>query len=165
MGDNEPHLRSQLKAGEHVLTQSIQEKNKLQDANIRLSVELRDVRAQLADSVKENRRLRHGIYGKCLNELQYSSARKRFNRVMSVGMLTGRHEEEMPGSACDLLQDLSQLHGRAQQVMQGIAQALWPSTSLPGGMGELVDMLKGARRRFWLWKISTSDKVQGKPGL
>ena len=61
MGDDEQHLRSQLKAGEPVLTQSIQEKNKLQDANIQLSVELKDVRAQLADSVKENRRLRHVI--------------------------------------------------------------------------------------------------------
>ena len=73
---------------------------------------------------------------------------------MSVGMLTGRPEEEMPGSAGDLLQDLSQLHERARQVMQGIAQALWPSAPLPGGMGELVDMLKGAQRRFWVWKVS-----------
>ena len=63
-------------------------------------------------------------------------------------MLTGRPEEEMPGSAGDLLQDLSQLHERVRQVMQGIAQALWPSASLPGGMGELVEILKGARRRF-----------------
>ena len=47
----------------------MQEKNKLQDANIRLDVELKDVRAQLADSVKENKRLRRGIYGKCLDEL------------------------------------------------------------------------------------------------
>ena len=38
--------------------------------------------------------------------------------------------------------------------MQGIAQALWPSTSLPRGIGELVDMLHGARRRFRLWKMS-----------
>ena len=38
--------------------------------------------------------------------------------------------------------------------MQGIAQALWPSTSLPGGMGELVDKLQGAWRRFQLWKVS-----------
>ena len=124
-----------------MLTQVRQEKNNIQDANVRLGVELADVRAQLADSVKENKRLRCGIYGKCLNELQYSSARKRINRVMSVGMLTGRPEEEMPGSTSDLLQDLSQLHGQAWQVMQGIAQALWPSTSLPRGMGELMDML------------------------
>ena len=38
--------------------------------------------------------------------------------------------------------------------MQGIAQALWPSTSLPKGMGELVDMLQGSRRSFRLWKVS-----------
>ena len=66
----------------------------------------------------------------------------------SVGMLTGCPEEEMPASAGNLLQDLSQLHERARQVMQGIAQALWPSTSLPKGMGELVDVLQGARWRF-----------------
>ena len=89
---------------------SIQEKNKLQDANLKLSVELKDVRAQLADSVKENQRLRRGIYSKCLNELWYSSARRRIDRVVSAGMLTGRPEEEMPGSAGDMLQELSQLH-------------------------------------------------------
>ena len=79
--DSESHLQRQLKAGERVLTQVRQEKNNLQDANVRLGVELADVRAQLADSVKENRRLRRGIYGKCLNELQYSSARKHIKRV------------------------------------------------------------------------------------
>ena len=57
VGDHELHLQSQLKAGERMLTQSIQERNKLQDANLQLSVELKDVRAQLTDSVKENRRL------------------------------------------------------------------------------------------------------------
>ena len=45
------------------------EKNILQDANVRLDVELKDVRAQLADSMKENKRLRRVIYGKCLDEL------------------------------------------------------------------------------------------------
>ena len=102
------------------------------------------------DSMKENRRLRRGrgIYSKCLNELWYSSARRRIDRVMSAGMLTGRLEVEMPGSAGDMLQELSQLHKRARQVMQVIAQALWPSASLLGGMSELVEMLKGARRRF-----------------
>ena len=63
--DNEPHLPSQLKAGERVLTKAIRERNNLQDANIRLTVELKDVRAQLANSVKENKRLRRGIYSKC----------------------------------------------------------------------------------------------------
>ena len=67
--DDESHLKRQLKAGERVLTQVRQEKNNLQDANVRLDVELKDVRAQLADSVKENKRLRRGIYSKCLDEL------------------------------------------------------------------------------------------------
>ena len=73
---------------------------------------------------------------------------------MIAGILTGRPEEEMPGSAGDMLQDLSQVHEQARQAMQGISQALWPSASLPKGMGELVDMLQGARRRFRLWKMS-----------
>ena len=54
---DEQHVRRQLKAGERVLTKVIREKNNLQDANTRLDVELKDVRAQLADSVKENKRL------------------------------------------------------------------------------------------------------------
>ena len=66
---DEQHAQRQLKAGERVLKQVRREKNDLQDANIRLSVELKDVRAQLADSVKENKRLRRGIFSKCLNEL------------------------------------------------------------------------------------------------
>ena len=63
------HLLCQLKAGENVLTRVRQEKNNLQDANTQLGEELKDVRAQLSDSVKENRRLRCGIYSKCLSEL------------------------------------------------------------------------------------------------
>ena len=38
--------------------------------------------------------------------------------------------------------------------MQGIAQALCPSASLLGGRGELVEMLKGARQRSHLWKLT-----------
>ena len=62
-------LIRQLKASESVLTRVRQEKNDLQDANTKLGVELKDVRAQLSDSVKENRRLRCGIFSKFLNEL------------------------------------------------------------------------------------------------
>ena len=61
------HLLRQLKAGEKVLTKVRREKNDLQDANTKLGVELKDVRAQLSDSVKENQRLRRGIFSKCLN--------------------------------------------------------------------------------------------------
>ena len=52
---------------------------------------------------------------------------------MSVGMLTGLPAEEMPGSEGDLLTELSHLHEQVRQVMQGVAQALWPSVSLPSG--------------------------------
>ena len=61
-------LLRQLKAGEKVLTKVRREKNDLQDANTKLGIELKDVRAQLSDSVKENQWLRRGIFSKCLNE-------------------------------------------------------------------------------------------------
>ena len=73
---------------------------------------------------------------------------------MYVGLLTGRPEEEMPSSSGDLLPELRQLHERVRQVMKDIGQALWPSISLPEGIGELAERLQGARRRFRLWKIS-----------
>ena len=63
------HLLRQLKAGEKVLTKVRQEKNDLQDANTKLGIELKDVHTQLSDSIKENQRLRRGIFSKCLNEL------------------------------------------------------------------------------------------------
>ena len=66
--EDEQQAKRQLEVGEHVLTKVIKEKNILQDANVRLDIELKDVRAQLADSVKENKRLRRGIFSKCSNE-------------------------------------------------------------------------------------------------
>ena len=69
-GENpgDQHVMWQLEAGKRVLTEVRREKNNLQDANTKLGVELKDVRAQLADSEKENKRLRRGIFSKCLNE-------------------------------------------------------------------------------------------------
>ena len=61
-------LLRQLKAGERVLMKVQQERNKLQDAHTQLGEELKDVRAQLSGSVKENQRLRRGIYSKCLSK-------------------------------------------------------------------------------------------------
>ena len=52
---------------------------------------------------------------------------------MSVGVLTGRPAEEMPGSTGDLLPELLQLHEHVRQAMSGVVQALWPSVSLPVG--------------------------------
>ena len=73
---------------------------------------------------------------------------------MSVSMLTARPAEHMPGSAGDLLSELSHLHKQVRRVMQGVAQALWPSISLLEGVADLTEKLTGARRRFRLWKIS-----------
>ena len=69
-GENpeEQHAVRQLKAGERVLTKVRREKNNLQDANIKLGMELKDVRTQLADFEKENKWLRRDIFSKCLNE-------------------------------------------------------------------------------------------------
>ena len=69
MVPDKQQLLRRLKAGESVLTRVRQEKNKLQDANTQLGKELKDVSAQLSDSVKENRQLRRGIFSKCLSEL------------------------------------------------------------------------------------------------
>ena len=101
-------LLRRLKAGERMLTRVRREKNDLQDANTKLDVELKDVCGQLSDSNKENKRLRRGIFSKFLSESlkEKSSARKSTNRVMYVGMLTGRPTEEMPGSTGDLLPEL-----------------------------------------------------------
>ena len=73
---------------------------------------------------------------------------------MSVGLLTGRPAKEMPGSTGDLLPELLQLHGRVRQAMQSIIQAMWPSLSMPEGLGELTKKLEGVRQHFRLWKIS-----------
>ena len=68
LNPDKQQLLRQLKADESVLTRVRQEKNKLQDTNTQLGEELKDVRAQLSDSVKENRRLRRGIFSKYLSE-------------------------------------------------------------------------------------------------
>ena len=62
-------LLCQLKAGESVMNRVQQERNKLQDAHTQLGEELKGVRAQLSGSLKENQRLRRGIYSKCLSKL------------------------------------------------------------------------------------------------
>ena len=67
----------------------------------------------------------------------------------------------MPGSTGDLLPELSQLHERVRQVMQGIAQALWPSVSLPEGLGELAEKLKGAAALPIMEDIGLPSRRQG----
>ena len=63
----EQEAKRQQAIGERVLMRVTDDKNKLQDSNTLLGEELKDVRAQLADAVKENRRLRGGIFSMLLN--------------------------------------------------------------------------------------------------
>ena len=141
-------------AGERILARVREDKNKLHDSNTKLGKELKDVRAQLADSVKENKKLRGGIFSTWPN-LPYNSLEVKVADIaMLAGMLMGRPEEEVSGSSSDLLQGLSQLHEQARQAMRSVAKALRPSDSPPGSMEKLVELFKGARRRIRLWKIS-----------
>ena len=73
---------------------------------------------------------------------------------MSLGVLTGRPAEEMPGSTGDQLPVLVQLFERVRRAMSGVIQALWPSVSRPEGLGGLAEKLQVVRRRLRLWKIS-----------
>ena len=50
-----------------MLKHAIIEKNQLQDCKTQLGEKMKDVRAQLADSVKENKRLQGGIFSMYLN--------------------------------------------------------------------------------------------------
>ena len=72
----EREAKRQLAAGERVLTRVRDEKNKLQDSHTQLGEELKDVRDQLADVVKENRRLRGGIFSTLLNLSSCNSTKK-----------------------------------------------------------------------------------------
>ena len=59
---DEQEAKTQHVAGERVLTRVRDEKNKLQDSNTLLGEGLKDVRAQLDDAIKEDRRLQGGIF-------------------------------------------------------------------------------------------------------
>ena len=135
-------------AGERVLTRVRQDKNKLQDANTQLGKELKDVWAQLADSVKENKKLRGSIFS-MWPYLPYNNLEGKVADIAVIaGILTGRPEEEVSGSSSDLLHGMAQLHEQARQTMRSVAKALWPSDSPPGSMEKLVELFKGARRRI-----------------
>ena len=59
---NEQEAKRLQATRDRVLKQAIIEKNQLQDCKTQLGEELKDVRAQLANSVKENKKLRGGIF-------------------------------------------------------------------------------------------------------
>jgi len=67
------HAKRQEAAGQRVLTWNRDDKNKLQDANTYLGEERKDVQAQLADALKENKKLRGGIFSMPFSLLLYCS--------------------------------------------------------------------------------------------
>ena len=79
-GEKEP--KSLLAAGELVLTRVREEKNKLQDSNTQLGEELKDARAQLANSMKENKRLQGGIFSMWSNLPPCNSKMKGTDRAI-----------------------------------------------------------------------------------
>ena len=96
--------------------------------------------------------------------LKKSSARKLADRVMSVGMLIGRPAEEMPGSTGDLLPELLQLHERVRRVMKGVAQALWPSVSLPKALESLQRGFREHGNTSAYGRYRPAIKALGRPG-
>ena len=79
--------------------------------------------------MKENKKLQGGI-SSMWPLVSYSSLEVAVaNIAVIAGVLTNHPEEEVSGSSSDLLQELSQLHEQARQVMQSVPKALWPSDS------------------------------------
>ena len=148
------HAKGQEAAGQRVLTRTIDEKKKLHDANIKQAKELMDVRAQLSDALKENKKLKGNIFSMSFILTFIQSLDGKFYEIVPIGLLTGQPEGEVSGFQGDLLQELSQVHERSWRVMRNMAKALWPSDSHPEIMEELVQLFKGAQRRFELWKAS-----------
>ena len=150
------HAEGQEATGQRVLTRTINEKIKLHDTNIQQAEELKDVRAQLSDALKENRKLKGGIFSMSFipSFIWSLDGNYLFYEIVLVGLLTGWPEGEVSGFQGDLLQELSKVHERARKAMRSMAKALWPSESPPGLMGELVELFKGAHLRFELWKAS-----------
>ena len=100
----------------------------------------------------------------CSNLPLHNSAREGTDRVMSVGMLTGRPEEEMSRSSGDLLQELSQMHEQAGQAMQSVAKALWPSASLLEVWRSLYIYSRERGCGFNYGKYQPVEKVRGRLG-
>ena len=144
------HAEGQEAAGQRILTQTIDEKNKLQDAKIKQAKELKDIRAQLSDALKENRKLKGGIFGMSSslieNHLRCSCLvhNSECHDSVVTGLLTGRPEEEVSGFQGDVLKELSVVNAWARKAMRSMAKALWPSDTPLESMEGLANMFKGA---------------------
>ena len=122
------------------------------------------MRAQLADSVKENKKLRGGIFSMWPNLPYNSSEMKGTDRVMFVGMLTGRPEEEVFGSSSDLLQGLSQMHERARQGCEVLPRPYGHPPLLQEVWRNLYSYLRERGGVSNYGRYLPVEKVQGKLG-
>ena len=127
------HAEGQGGAGQRVLTQTINEKNKLQDANIKQAEELKDVRAQLSDALKENRKLKGIIFSMSFNLSFIWSSDGKFYEIVPVGLLTGRPEGEVSGFQGDLLQVLSKELQKCRSQLTTVTAELEESKRAPNG--------------------------------
>ena len=100
------HAEGQEAAGQRVLTRTINKKNKLHDANIKQAEELKDLRAQLSYALKENRKLKGGIFSMLFNLTFTRSPVWKFYNFVSVGVLTERPKGEVFGFQGGMLQVL-----------------------------------------------------------
>ena len=80
---NKQHAEGQEAVGQRVLTRTINEKNKLQDTNIKQAEELKDLRAQLSDALKEKRKLKGDIFSMSLNLTFIRSPDGKFYEICS----------------------------------------------------------------------------------
>ena len=77
---------------------------------------------------------------------------------VATGLLTGLPKEEVSGFQGDVLKELSVELARARKAMKSMVKALWTSDTPPESMEGLVDLFKGARRQFEIWKASAYRK-------
>ena len=137
---NKQHAEGQEAAGQCILTRTIDEKNKLQDVNIKQAEEQKDVRAQLSDALKENRKLKGGKFSMSFNLTYIRSPDGKVYEIVPVGLLTRRPEGEVSRFQGDLLQEPSKVHERARKAMGTMAKALCPSDSPLEIMEELMNL-------------------------
>ena len=74
--------------------------------------------------------------------------------MLCLVLLIGQPKEALGTSSEDALAQLTEEHEIAWEAMKVVFKALWPDEeNVPGGMSELVERLKGARRCILTWNI------------
>ena len=74
--------------------------------------------------MKENKKLKGGIFSMSFILTFIRSPDGKFYEIVPVGLLTGRPEGGASGFQGDLLQELSKVHERARKAMKNMAKAL-----------------------------------------